>query len=380
MKFKAYPTLSNRMLETGGRSSGFDYLRLCLSVSVVLFHSVSISYGSRFNDAFFLNTPLRPLYLLALPMFFALSGFLVAGSLERSKTITGFLCLRFIRIYPALTVEVLLSAFIFGPMVTDLGLAEYFSNTQFRHYLLNVFGDIHYLLPGVFNDNPMPLTVNGQLWTVPFELLCYISITAMALIGGVKHRIISLLSIPIMTVALIFGRFCKYNGHFPEPIGAFSGSLLLITFLSGLVLFLYRDEVPWSGRITVICTLIAATLVGLVPFGEYGAPVPIAYITIYLGLTNYKRAHFLRHADLSYGIFLYGYVVQQTIAHFLPWSRHWYLNFSIALPITAVVAAASWHFVERPALRLRPYFTKVEVWSPHIKFKTAVAFFKQRLL
>jgi peptidoglycan/LPS O-acetylase OafA/YrhL len=136
------PTLADRIAATGGRTSGFDYMRLLLSVTVVLSHGVIVSYGQP-GDAVFWDTPLRPVYRLVLPMFFALSGYLVAGSLERSRTVGVFLGLRVIRIYPALTVEVLLSAFILGPWMTNLGLQAYFGDPQFRHYLLNILGDIH---------------------------------------------------------------------------------------------------------------------------------------------------------------------------------------------------------------------------------------------
>src|SRR5450631_549649 len=361
-EFVAMPTLSDRIRETAGRSSGFDYLRLCLSISVVLLHTVGVSYGGHAEKAYFDDTVLKPFYRLVLPMFFALSGYLVAGSLVRSKTIGAFLGLRIIRIYPALAVEVVLSAFILGPLLTTLPLADYFSHVQFRQYLLNVFGDVHFFLPGVFADNPIPLKVNAQLWTVPYELLCYIGLTCLALTGVVKKRGISVLAVIFMSGVLIADRFAKYNGHFLETRGVFIGLLLVVCFLAGVVMFLYRDIIPWSGKLAAASAMIAMTLVSVIPLGDYAAPVPIAYMTVYLGLTNFRRAGLLRYGDLSYGIFLYGFVVQQTVAHVLPWSRYWYLNFAISLPLTVLVAAVSWRYVERPALGLRSQLTRIETW------------------
>jgi peptidoglycan/LPS O-acetylase OafA/YrhL len=48
-------------------------------VAVLLVHSVDTTYGLPANDALF-GSWLRPFIRAILPMFFALSGFLVAGS------------------------------------------------------------------------------------------------------------------------------------------------------------------------------------------------------------------------------------------------------------------------------------------------------------
>ena len=153
----------------------------------MLYHTVGVSYGVEAQIAADLGR-WRPVLTSFVPMFFALSGFLVAGSLERSKTLGVFLGLRALRIAPALVCEVLLSALILGPALTLLPLHDYFSDPQFYQYFLNIFGDIHYQLPGLFLSNPLPQTVNGQLWTVPFELGCYIFLTALAILGVFRNR------------------------------------------------------------------------------------------------------------------------------------------------------------------------------------------------
>src|ERR1700761_3676596 len=112
-------TIQDRISETGGRSTGFDYMRLVLALAILGWHSIVTCYGSVAQDAVGAS-PARPLIALLLPAFFALSGFLVAGSLERSRTIPMFLGLRALRILPALAVESLISALIIGPLLTTL--------------------------------------------------------------------------------------------------------------------------------------------------------------------------------------------------------------------------------------------------------------------
>ena len=352
-------TLQQRFIATGGRASGFDYLRLSLATLVVLLHTVSISYG-RMADAVFWYTPLRPLYAITMPMFFALSGFLISGSLERSRTIGMFLGLRALRIYPALVVEVLLSAFILGPLLTNVSLHNYFSNAKFWLYTLNVTGHIHYMLPGLFEKNPLPDTVNGQLWTIPFELLCYISITFLASIGIVKNRKIGPAVLLAFSLLLVVARLIKYHGHFPEILGSFPGSLLVISFLSGVTFYLYRNVIAWSASLCVAAAIFSWLVLQFVPGGDFIVPVPIAYVTVYLGLTNFPRVGFLKHADLSYGVYLYGFVVQQAVVAIFPWSRQWVVNFLISMPFAIAMAALSWHFIEKPALNLRSYLRKIE--------------------
>lgn len=353
--------IKKRIELTGGRSSGFDYMRLALSVTVVLLHTVSISYGEN-ADAVFWYGPLKPVYRLVLPMFFALSGYLVAASLERAKTIGVFLGLRVLRIYPALATEVLLSALILGPLLTAVPLLDYFKGSEFHLYLWNVTGDIHYQLPGVFKQNPVGPVVNAQLWTVPYELLCYITLAIFSVAGILRFRAISICAVIFATIGFVAVRFLKYHGHFPETDAAFSGFLLIVAFLSGLTFYLYRDIVPWSGKLAVVCGLVSVLLVAVIPNGEYAAPLPIAYLTVYLGLTNFPRIGLLNHADLSYGIYLYGYTIQQAVADLFPWSRHWYLNGLISLPLVFLVAGGSWHFIERPALSLKSRLYGLETW------------------
>jgi peptidoglycan/LPS O-acetylase OafA/YrhL len=68
-------------------------------------------------------------------------------------------------------------------MFTTLPLTKYFSHPTFWSYFGNLIGWIHFLLPGVFENNPLNIAVNLSLWTVPYELECYIALMALALLG-----------------------------------------------------------------------------------------------------------------------------------------------------------------------------------------------------
>ena len=68
---------------------------------MIFVHSFTCSYGTGRDLDVFVPAA-RPFIHMILPMFFALSGFLVAGSLERSRTLVQFFGLRALRIVPAL--------------------------------------------------------------------------------------------------------------------------------------------------------------------------------------------------------------------------------------------------------------------------------------
>lgn len=96
------------------------------------------------------------------------------------------------------------------------------------------------------------------------------------------------------------------------------------------------------------------------PHGTYYVPVPATYMTVYLGLLNPPKLAYVFNGDYSYGIYLYGFPVQQAFASLGSWTHHWYLNLVVSLPVTFVVAYFSWRFVEKPTLALRRYLPEIE--------------------
>ncbi|MGJ7581383.1 acyltransferase family protein [Variovorax sp. RHLX14] len=345
-------TIESRLILVEYRPSGFDYLRLFLSISVVCFHSVITSYG-KLEDVEMWNSWLGVPVRFILPMFFALSGFLVAGSLARNKTISGFLWLRVVRIYPALVVEVLLSALVLGPLLTSKSASDYFTDAQFLLYFWNMVGHIHYLLPGLFETNPFPLIVNAQLWTVPYELYCYISLAALSAFGLKKSFYIAAITPVGLVVVYFLARFIANNGTFPAIGGGVTGVLLVDAFLFGVALYFLRSWLPWNALTFSFALIGAICAAKWFHYGILLLPAFTAYLVVYLGLMNPRRIKIIAGADYSYGIFLYGFVIQQALVSYFPIARIWWANIIIALPITTIFAALSWHFIEKPALRLK---------------------------
>lgn len=223
-----------------------------------------------------------------------------------------------------------------------------------------MLGDIHYYLPGVFDGNPNPRIVNGQLWTLPYEMICYGMISGFAFIRVVRRASLFLPVLFVLNVTLL-----AYEVTKPVQVrfNVMTGLELVQCFLYGIALYLYRAKTIWSGRAAFAC--LAVTLVLLTPrfqlWGDYVAPAFAAYFTVYMGLLQPRRLRFIASGDYSYGIFLYGYPMQQVVAALTgAWGQNAYINFVLAMPLTLAVAMFSWWCVEKPSLKLRPMLIRIE--------------------
>ena len=335
----------------GGIGPGFDLLRLALALSVVVFHSFQLTYGRGWNAG---NGVAGLAVVYVVPTFFALSGFLVAGSMVRLGRVWTFLAFRALRIVPALAAEIALSAVLLGALFTAFPLAAYFTDPGFWRYFSNALGIIRYELPGVFLNLPVANVVNGQLWTVPSELYCYLALAALMAMRIATRRWLLLgaflvLAIGECVLGLLPGR------HYTAGVLQSAESLVLC-FLFGVVLYLFRDEVPVSLPLFLAAILAGALTARFVPvLALLIGPMAAGYVAVYLGLRRVPRLPLVQGGDYSYGVYLYSFPLQQAIVATLPGLREWYWNLPIAAVAALLFAMLSWHLVEKPALRARRF-------------------------
>ena len=357
--FRGYTT-AGALLQATRNPAGFDYLRLVLSFGVLAFHCILITQG-RPGELVVWESTWRALPAAILPMFFALSGFLVAGSLTRSS-MSGFVTARVLRIVPALATEVVLSALVLGLCVTTLPIGEYLRSPDLWRYFLNVVGWIHFKLPGVFAGNPHPDVVNLSLWTVPYELECYLALIVATVIGLVRRSRLFVAVLLGLHVAVFLWDALKkgvigVNESMPPRV-------LVLAFLSGIALYIWRDRLVLStGRMALAAVLTAALLT--FPVGAYFVSLPAAYLTVCLGLMNPPKHWIVKSGDYSYGVYLYAFPIQQTAIHLWP-SLGPIEVFLIAAPLCFLAATFSWHVIEKPCLALRHLLVarKPVVFSP----------------
>jgi peptidoglycan/LPS O-acetylase OafA/YrhL len=320
------------------RTNGFDYLRIGLAIAVVCFHAYALNEGSLQGMPWAFQLGGK----LIMPMFFALSGFLVAGSLVRVSSLVEFVALRVFRLVPALAVEILLSALILGPLLSAFPVRRYFADPAFAVYFQNIYGSIHFALPGLFLHNPVGGVVNGSLWTIPFELACYVILVALVVLGITRWaRLFALL---VFTAAIVIPMGVWLTGD-PLLFGSVQGRVLVFSFLAGVALFFLRDRVPFHRGVALAAAVV--TVAGFAfPQWSYFAVFSVAYLTVWLGLQNLPAAP---GGDYSYGLYLFAFPLQQAIWQLVP-IRAWWMNLALALPLGLAYAAFSWHCVEKPVL------------------------------
>jgi peptidoglycan/LPS O-acetylase OafA/YrhL len=347
-------TLGEQYASAGSRPTGFDYLRITLAVSLVLFHAILVCYEPAWAQSV-LRTGWRLPLLLLVPSFFSLSGFLIAGSLERS-TVPVFIGLRILRIIPALTVDTLLTAFVIGVLFTAVPLREYFGSVVTWKYLLNIIGQIHYRLPGLFLNNPIPQIVNAQLWTIPWEFVCYAIIVFLAIIGIAQSRL-RFLIVAIIAPIVVLGAWATLNPTRFSPSAVIIAPLpvdVVLCFLLGVAVYKFRDMIPYSVTMAALSVIVYVTLM-YTRYSSIFTCIPVSYLTVWIGVTNYPRNFLIRGGDYSYGIYLYHFTFQQAIVAM--GVRAWYMSFILSLMAVTAIAAMSWHWIEKPALSLRVYLT-----------------------
>lgn len=332
-------------MDANERPFGFDAIRLVLPVVIILWHTIVTCYG-RGAETWFWCGPLRPILYFILPSFFALSGFLVAGSLERNDKLS-FFSLRALRIAPALTAEVIISALLLGPILTELPLSSYFTDEKFFAYFYNTIGYIHFTLPGVFTNLPLKDFVNAQLWTVPYELECYLLIGGLAILGLTRQANLLLASFVVLTIGILTIEYHQHSLPIMDQIPP--GRMLVLCFLAGVYLFNNKKRVQNSGLLAILSILTYSLFIWH-PVGIYLAALPIAYLTVWIGLKQ-SNANIIRQlSNYSYGLYLYGFPIQQATNQVLVDHREWYINFVISLPISFCFAFLSWHYLEKPII------------------------------
>lgn len=369
------PSIGEHFAAHNSRTRGFDYLRIGLAVAVLAWHSYGITYGEDSVDTF-LGVPVQAaMVYFVVPMFFALSGFLVTTSLYRLDSLRVYLTFRALRLFPALIVEVCLAALVLGPVLTSMSLAGYFSAGQFYGYFLNIAGLVHYVLPGLFAENPLPQVVNGSLWTIPYELECYIYLAIFFVLGFYAKRWKVAAVFAVLTGLVVLMGFTSTKGvvvaikdmildpvevraNLQEAKGPNAieiARILVSCFFAGSLIYVLRAAIPLHWTLGVLSGVISYVML-LSPDWYLYVPLPISYFTVWLGLMNLPGNRILDSGDYSYGIYLYAFPIQQAVAYSGVTEGNYLAHVTLSLGIVSLFAMFSWHVIEKPSLRLKRHF------------------------
>jgi peptidoglycan/LPS O-acetylase OafA/YrhL len=324
-----------------GRDNNFNLIRFCAAIAVLVSHAWPISHGPERIEPLKENIG-HSLGEMAVYVFFALSGFFVAASYERSNSSISFLTARAARLFPGLAISLVLVVFVLGPAVTNLGFVDYFMAPNTASFLFQNLSLLvpQYTLPGVFTDLPYP-TVEGSIWTLAHEVACYICVFILGITGVLFSRL-------SLFIALI-GYFSFYAAVdvFHPRIEQFQ--TLSLPFVLGVILWVWRDWITLS--LPILGMLVLLAWLGRETDLAYPMTVlTLTYGVFWLGYAPSGAIRtFNRLGDYSYGIYIYAFPLQGLVVWI--WGPVGpQLNILLSLPMVLLCAVASWHIIERPAL------------------------------
>lgn len=347
---------------------GFAWIRMLCALTVVYLHCYPLVSG---NDIAPSEWPMQPADAL-LMAFFAMSGFQITESWVRDPHPARFAIKRVLRLWPPMLAVSLSAALIIGPLVSTYSPGEYFAMRETWGYVVNNAGmlTLQHELPGVFTTNPWENSVNGSLWTLPMELVAYVGLLALMLVGGARSGRRPVVVAALVVLAVVDRRLEQIPGENTggslvtvpiEPMIAF-----LVAFGIGMVLNLY--SIPKS-PIAAFAGLAALLGMPISTAGSFWLTISVSYAAVTLG-------HFFParltvpgvFVNGSYGVYVWGCPIQQVLA-FAGIRSEWTMAL-LALPLAYTAGMLSWKVVEEPMIRLRHHVLPARKGdTPHVEPK-----------
>ncbi|WP_219471367.1 acyltransferase family protein [Nonomuraea rhizosphaerae] len=325
------------------RDNAFNLLRLIGALAVIVEHSwVLTGHG----------TPLTPasgigVGGIGVGVFFLISGYLISTSWLSDPSVRRYTLRRFLRIYPAYAVVIVLTALVLGPLLTTA--SGYFSGAWAYIVRGLLIQPVSYSLPGVFAGLPYPDAVNGSLWTIWVEVLCYVGVAVMGLLGLLRRKAVLIGLALVMLAAATVVHLTGYAGPFiPLVVSAYAAQPVAF-FAIGML----AREIRWVPSLWLtVPVMIAWPLLWGTPVSNLAAIAAVSCLTF---LVAFRSPRWLYRPtgsyDLSYGTYLLAFPLQQVLVQSglrSPW-----LVLAATVAIVLPLAAVSWRLVERPAMRLR---------------------------
>jgi peptidoglycan/LPS O-acetylase OafA/YrhL len=330
------------------RRNALNAFRLTGAIWVILAHSFPLTG----HDGPFAAGCLR-VGEVWLDGFFVVSGFLVTSSWLRHPRVRDYFIARSLRILPGLWACLVVTAFVIAP----IGVAIQGGSAA---KLLLSSAPIEYILKnsavwlfktdigGTPRGIPWSGTWDGSLWTVGWELVCYLTLAGLGVVGLLSRRW-------LLPAAMALALSCSALLSYPisgVPTVAQNGARFALMFLAGALLHQFRNVIPARWSLVVVSVVIVLVAASLLPDYRLTAAVPLAYAVIVSGARNHNKRFWLR-TDLSYGVYIYAFPIQQLLVICGLGSMNPIAFWIIATTASLPIAALSWTLLEKPAMSLK---------------------------
>lgn len=303
---------------------------------------------------------------LAVPCFFVVSGYLITASAINNNLKTYFKK-RIARIYPAYFLSLLIVPFILAPICYFI----VYNGFDLLNYVSLSPSPIDYIIYGlplylgcpVIGDILINLPYNywnTSIWTLSFEFACYILIALVIfLLNKLKKEKYTFVVVGLYVLFLVIS-FFYLRPRVPVQNSGFLtvmltyGSNLFSIFLGGSIVYLVKDKIKFNIKYVILALSFSIIIMSILPYGwatEICA-IPFIYIILYLAIVI-KSPKFIKENDISYGVYVFSWPIQTTLACFLLTNKI-YCNplvfFIISSFLVVGMSLLSWFLVEKPIL------------------------------
>lgn len=333
---------NKKLVDTvGTKSENLHLMRFIAAIMVIISHAYPISTGEDVGEWFTeLTNHQLTMGGFAVSLFFLCGGYLIAMSVEKNKTAVKYFKARIVRLFPSL-IFVVVSCILIGSLISTWGPFGYIMSGETWKYLLNsVFISVK-TLPGIFVYNPYGAVVNGSLWTLPVEFICYVlCFIAYKLTFLQKKRFP--ISVPLVAIGAVavwyFGSYAPMIREVVRPV---------LLFYIGMGFWVYREYIELNVRYFAIAVAIGVLLFVL-GLGQVAMLLCFPYIMMYIwfGMKQCSPKVGVL-GNYSYGIYLWGFPVQQMIMHYRGGEKmNPLLNAAIAIPVAVVLGVITYELIE----------------------------------
>jgi len=356
--------IKSNKLTNDFRINNFDLIRLFAATQVLIFHSIKHLKIIEHSTIINLFAEFH-----GVPMFFVISGFLLSASFERNSGLKNYFKNRFLRIYPALWVCIILSVLVIYILVKT----DFFSFAGIKWLFCQLIGIIY--TPAFLKNYGFGF-YNGSLWTIPIELQFYILLPFIYGISKLLAMKDTTLSFFILFLFIVFSVITYFNSSLYAAsnftVETTGQRIFRYTFVPHFNLFLLGIVLQ---RFKIWSTLFFQNrgLIWFVLYSFFSIFVPYGALqsltgNILLGFFTISVAYtipgiskrILKENDISYGVYIYHGLILGILVHFNV-LQNIYFVLLVLIP-SYLTAFISWRFVEKRCLRwktkpLRPIDT-----------------------
>lgn len=215
--------------------------------------------------------------------------------------------------------------------------------------------NVQFNVPGIFKNNPYPNAVNGSLWSLAYEFSMYILISLLFFIKSSVTKRNLLISVFLVSVFLtaVNPNYLKtlFNTINLEPVLVYK---LTPLFIGGALMNYVNLKFNWIMFFVLLLALAASFYFHVF---HIASPFLLPLLIIPLGLEYFKFFQLPEKlGDISYGVYIYAFFIQQIFMNFLNLSP--IVLFTLSTIVTYVLSYLSWHFVEKKALGYKKLITQ----------------------